>query len=229
MESYDIFISYTQQDGDLAAEIATRLDDGGMKCFMADRSILAASEWEPTLRSTLCASARVLLLLTPRSKNSLWVAAEAGAAWALSKQLIPVLLGVDVNEVFEPIRKFQVRRYETDKQKQAFIREILGFLDSGRESKILDQTRPSGGLGHHSEDFTMPRNWAELLKVGQWTRDERFGSITGEGMNRYLLSHHCYVADSLTIRSRLRFLELRPQSFIDAVNRGNHFWLGHTR
>ena len=48
--SFDLFISYTQKDGEIAASLATQLHDVGVTCFMADRSILAAAEWEPTLR-----------------------------------------------------------------------------------------------------------------------------------------------------------------------------------
>ena len=55
---------------------------------MADRSILAAAEWEPTLREALRSSKSVLLLMTPRSKASLWVAAEAGAAWVLQNSCV---------------------------------------------------------------------------------------------------------------------------------------------
>ena len=87
--SYDLFISYTQKDGEIAASLA-QLHDVGVTCFMADRSILAAAEWEPTLREALCSSKSVLLLMTPRSKASLWVAAEAGAAWVLQKAKIAV-------------------------------------------------------------------------------------------------------------------------------------------
>jgi len=53
---YDLFISYTQKDGEIAASLATRLHDAGIACFMADRSILAGDEWDPALREALCTS-----------------------------------------------------------------------------------------------------------------------------------------------------------------------------
>src|SRR5262245_62849392 len=106
---YQVFISYSQKDGDVAASLASKLEDAGLKCFMADRSILAAAQWEPTLRDAMLAADSVLLLMTPRSKGSLWVAAEAGAAWVLNKPLIPVLMFVEPHELFEPIRKYQGR------------------------------------------------------------------------------------------------------------------------
>src|SRR5512132_986807 len=108
-----IFISYSQKDGDIAASLAFKLDEAGLKCFMADRSILAAQEWEPQLRYAITASDSVLILITPRSKDSLWVAAEAGAAWVLNKALIPVLMFVEPQQLFEPLRKFQARVAET--------------------------------------------------------------------------------------------------------------------
>ena len=37
--SYDLFISYTQKDGEIAASLPTQLHHAGVTCFMADRSI----------------------------------------------------------------------------------------------------------------------------------------------------------------------------------------------
>ena len=95
---------------------------------MADRSILAAAEWEPQLREAMLASDSVLLLMTPRSKDSLWVAAEAGAAWVLQKKLIPVLMFVEPQQLFEPIRKYQARVAETPEQIGALVRELRQSL-----------------------------------------------------------------------------------------------------
>jgi hypothetical protein len=58
---HKIFISYTQKDGDVAASLASKLDEVGLRCFMADRSILAAGEWEPQLREAMLASDMVLV------------------------------------------------------------------------------------------------------------------------------------------------------------------------
>src|SRR5262249_51747902 len=123
-QSHQIFISYSQKDGDIAASLATQLDEAGLRGFMADRNILVASEWEPELREALSASDYVLLIMTPRSKDSLWVAAEAGAAWVLEKKLIPTINLVEPEDLFEPLRKFQVRRIETREQIDTLVREL---------------------------------------------------------------------------------------------------------
>jgi hypothetical protein len=41
---------YSQKDGDVPASLASKLADVGIKCFMADRSVLAGAQWEPQLR-----------------------------------------------------------------------------------------------------------------------------------------------------------------------------------
>ena len=220
--TYHIFISYSQEDGDVAASLASKLDDAGLRCFMADRSILAAAEWEPQLREAMLAADSVLLLMTPRSKESLWVAAEAGAAWVLNKPLIPVLMFVEPNELFEPVRKYQARIAETPEQLDALVLELRDFSLAARPASSLNQTQAGGPVSAAvlHESFITSTGWDNLLKVGEWTRDADGSAIIGEGMYRYLLSSRIYGPNSLTVRCRLTFLELRPESPLNAVNAG---------
>lgn|ERR1051325_1123307 len=210
---YDLFISYTQEDGDIAASLASRLDEAGVKCFMADKSILAAAEWGPVLREALRCSSIILTLITPRSKDSLWVAAEAGAAWALAKPLIPALMFVQPRDLFEPIRGYQARIVETPEQREMLVGEI------GRLVKpvIEDHTVFPKQTG---ETFGNSETWNQLLKVGQWTREEDTGAIVGGGLYRYLLSHQSYGPGPFSIDCRMTFLKLRPESADRAVNAG---------
>ena len=58
--AHQVFISYSQKDGDIAASLASKLEDAGLKCFMADRSILAAAQWGPKLRAAMLDADSVL-------------------------------------------------------------------------------------------------------------------------------------------------------------------------
>jgi TIR domain len=212
--SYDLFISYTQKDGEIAASLATQLHDAGVTCFMADRSILAAAEWEPTLREALRSSKSVLLLMTPRSKASLWVAAEAGAAWVLQKELIPVLMFVDPGELFEPLRKFQARVAETPQQLHSLVNELA----SNRQNLRRKLSEP---LSYHFHElFNTPQTWERLVKVGKWQFEQNSGAIMSEGMYRYLLSDFEYGTRTFKIDARIEFVELRAESAVNAVNAG---------
>ena len=109
----------------LVAEKAD-LEKSGLKCFMAEKDIHVATEWQDSIRAALIGSRRVLVLLTPRSINRPWVLMETGAAWALGKALIPALSHVAANELLDPIRRHQARVIETTAQRQSLVNELTG-------------------------------------------------------------------------------------------------------
>jgi len=121
---YDIFISYASGDSALAIELKNDLEHQGLRCFMAEKDIPIATEWQDTIRAALLGSQRLLILLTPRSLNRPWVLMEAGAAWALGKELIPALVQVAISDLIDPIRRYQARVIETTAQRKAFIKEL---------------------------------------------------------------------------------------------------------
>jgi hypothetical protein len=128
--TYDIFISYAAGDAEIADELKTDLEREGLRCFLAEKDIAVAAKWQPTIRTALLGSRRILLLLTPRSLNRPWVLLETGAAWALDKPLIPVLSQVAAGDLIDPIRDHQARVIETTAQRQALVRELAAILQA---------------------------------------------------------------------------------------------------
>ena len=100
---YDIFISYSHLDNQLAKSLYSKFNAAGLRCFLAEKDIAAAERWENRIRDALRASQRILLIITPNSKNSPWVLTEAGAAWALGKPLVPALAYVQGRDLITPI------------------------------------------------------------------------------------------------------------------------------
>jgi hypothetical protein len=94
---YDVFISYSHLDNELANSLYSKLKSAGLRCFLSEKDIGAAERWESRIREALRSSQRVLLLITPNSKNSNWVIAEACAAWAhaITHISVPLRLGLD--------------------------------------------------------------------------------------------------------------------------------------
>lgn len=121
---FDVFISYATGDSAIADELRNDLEKKGLKCFMAEKDIQVATEWQDSIRAALIGSKRVLVLLTPRSVNRPWVLMETGAAWALGKKLIPALSHVSTNDLLDPIRRHQARVIETTAQRQSLVNEI---------------------------------------------------------------------------------------------------------
>jgi hypothetical protein len=123
---FDVFISYAAGDSAIADELRNDLEKNGLKCFMAEKDIQVATEWQDSIRAALIGSKRILVLLTPRSINRPWVLMETGAAWALGKALIPALSHVATNELLDPIRRYQARVIETTAQRQSLVKELTG-------------------------------------------------------------------------------------------------------
>jgi hypothetical protein len=119
-----VFMSYAADDAGVASELKESLEQNGMRCFMAEKDIGVAVQWQPAIRNALLTSQYVLLLLTPRSIKRPWVLLEIGAAWALEKKLIPALVHVDVGQLVEPIRNFQARVIETSEQRKQLVSEL---------------------------------------------------------------------------------------------------------
>lgn len=120
-----IFLSYSNQDSNIAKNLYASFKKTGASCFMAEKDISAGELWEERIRQELITSDWVVILVTPRSKNRLWVAAEAGAAWVLNKKLVAALMFVDPNELIEPIKKRQSRVIETPEQMEDLINELI--------------------------------------------------------------------------------------------------------
>ena len=123
--SFDVFISYAAGDSAMATELRGDLEKNGLKCFMAEKDIQVAAEWQDSIRAALIGSKRILVLLTPRSINRPWVLMETGAAWALGKALIPALSHVAASDLIDPVRRHQARVIETTAQRQALVQELI--------------------------------------------------------------------------------------------------------
>jgi hypothetical protein len=222
-QSIKVFISYSQYDGDAAASLLELLEGVGVTCFLAEKSIDPGIEWDSAIREAIRQTDHLLVLVTPKSKDSVWVAAEVGAAWVLGKTVIPALQSVEVKDLIGPLCKYQARKAETARELELLIRHISGQrADKQRTNESLLTKLPVNFPDFTSpiESFSNPNTWNRLLKVGDWLFDTTNGAITGKGIYRYILSQHTYGPSPFTIECRLTFLELHPENSIDAVNAG---------
>lgn len=210
----NIFLSYSHLDAEIATELVSRLADAGLSCFVAERDISATQQWEPRIRDEIRAAQCVLILLTPRSKHSTWVTIEAGAAWVLETDIIPATMFVDINEIVEPISKYQAKPVETNAQITTLIQELQQKLLPKAETTILTPSSIQREL------FNERPVWERLQKIGPWHIDDNSGVFQGEGINQYLLSHFLYGKRPFKIITRIRFMSLSPLNEIAAVNAG---------
>lgn len=87
---YDVFLSYSAEDGGPAATLQSQLADSGINVFMAAKNLKGGDDFAEQIREALIGAAEVWVLVSPSSLRSEWVITEWGAAWALQKKLVPI-------------------------------------------------------------------------------------------------------------------------------------------
>jgi hypothetical protein len=125
---YDVFISYSHKDEEVAKELCQLLEAEWLECFMSNRDISSGDPWAETIRDALEGSQELLLVITADSIDSKWVMCEGGAGWVLKKRMVPALLKVEPDLLPEPIKRHQARKIDTITQKKSLAKEIAGRL-----------------------------------------------------------------------------------------------------
>ena len=148
---YGIFISYANEDANLAEELKDALEEKGIRCFMATEDITVGDLWESAIRKALMASKRILFLLTPRSINRPWIHLEIGAAWALEKVIVPALDHVSPNDLDDLTRKYQAHVIETPDQRNRLVEKLAEELAAPTTDSAHDEAE----------------GWNEFFRLGE--------------------------------------------------------------
>ncbi len=91
--SYDVFVSYAQEDLPSARTIHEALRAAGVKSWFAPEGIPAASRYGEILFDAIEASRILLLVFTPATNQSGMVDREVGLAGSLGIPILPVRVG----------------------------------------------------------------------------------------------------------------------------------------
>lgn len=106
-QTYDIFLSYSSADTIEARQIYELIFAAGGKAFLSEKHLKAGEDFAEAIRKALINSSELWLLLSRSSLKSEWVISEWGAAWALDKPIIPILLQCEASDAPDRIRKLQ--------------------------------------------------------------------------------------------------------------------------
>lgn len=90
-----VFISYAHSDADKATRLAKTLERNDVGESLDIKDIPAGESISSAVRNALKHSSAFIVLLSPRSLHSEWIQFEVGAAEALEKKIIPVIISGD--------------------------------------------------------------------------------------------------------------------------------------
>jgi len=89
---FNVFISYAHSDREEAERLVKALRAGSIAGWLDKADIAAGNSIPSAVRDALKRSSAVVVLLSPRALQSEWVQFEIGAAEALGKKIVPVLI-----------------------------------------------------------------------------------------------------------------------------------------
>jgi hypothetical protein len=104
LKEIDVFVSYSFQDGALAASVVGNLESRGLQVFLAESSLSSTRQWREQIRDAVRSSRTAVLLITASSARSAWVMAEAGALGAQGVPTVVLLDGIEPGEMPGPLR-----------------------------------------------------------------------------------------------------------------------------
>lgn len=123
--SYQVLISSTPRDRDLAENLAQHVREAGAHVLSVEQTPNRGDSIDFDLRRALQKADEVVLILTDRSLNNPYLLFELGAAFSMHKRVIPLLVGVTDAEIPPLIARFQyvkysnLRRYLCELEKRA--------------------------------------------------------------------------------------------------------------
>ncbi len=88
--SYDVFISYSEQDKAVAEAVCTTLESSDIRCWIAPRDILPGSEWAESIIDAIDGSSVFVLVLSSASNKSPQVIRELGRATSKDIPIVPL-------------------------------------------------------------------------------------------------------------------------------------------
>lgn len=109
--SYQVLISSTPKDKDLAENLAQSVRDAGALVLSVEQTPPRGETIDFDLRRLLRKADEVILILTDRSLNNPYLLFEMGAAFSLHKRVIPILVGIEESEIPPLIAQFRYVRY----------------------------------------------------------------------------------------------------------------------
>jgi hypothetical protein len=87
-----VFLSYALADRAFVDRLIAQLRDLSVVGWRSPADLAESDATSLAIRDGMRGSTAVIVLISPASLNSQWVHFEVGAAWAMGKQLIPIVI-----------------------------------------------------------------------------------------------------------------------------------------
>lgn len=118
--AYKIYISATENDIELARDVAHRLEEAGVRVYPVERTSVPGEKISTSVNQSLREADEVIMILTRDSGDSPGLISEMGKAFSLRKPVTPVLVNIEAGQLpavynqIEPVRYGELSGYITN-------------------------------------------------------------------------------------------------------------------
>jgi hypothetical protein len=123
----EIFISHANADLEIGKALRLRLNELApeLKCFLLADEVFAGDDWEQRIRSAAGACDAIFCLATENYISRPWFAAEWAIFWFQNKPWYLCLLDVDLQQVFEPMKRRQAVRLDDRHSVERLLTSVI--------------------------------------------------------------------------------------------------------
>ena len=130
----NVFLSYAHSDVDDAIPLVKALKELNVAGWFDAADISAGQSVASAVRKALKLSSVLIVLLSPRALHSEWVQFEIGAAEALDKKIIPIIIsGDDLEEQLPDILRNRRWIDARHRSHEDVIRDVNRAVESAQE------------------------------------------------------------------------------------------------
>lgn len=135
-----LFLSYSRRDTDVMYRVRDALRSEGFAVWTDENLVPGTSQWNKEIQKAIMSAAGMVVLLSPDSNGSEWVANEIGYAKTCQVQIFPILVRGEERESV-PIELIRVQRIDI---RTRFLGKMQNLVDALQEhleevSEIEDQ------------------------------------------------------------------------------------------
>jgi hypothetical protein len=175
-----IFLSYSNEDKDLAGKIKKGMEDYGLDVFLAHEDVKPSSEWMEAIHEELNLCNVFIPILTDCFNESLWTDQETGFAVARSVYIIPLKINVDPHGFIGKIHalSFDVNNIEDSNMK------IISLIASNCNVGVLFRDALVNKFGKSENYKEAENNTKRLIKFVPYN-EQQIRNVIDRTMNNY--------------------------------------------
>ncbi len=180
-----VFVSYSRRDQDFVLQLARDLDDRGVEAWIDADNLHAGADWEQGLGQAIAASKVVILVISPDSMSSKYVADEIRLAEQHGKSIVPLFYrSTELPDNMAQVTRFQIEDFRVGGYAENFADLVIAldrlqvqFSDAPELSSSQQRARRRERLGD-----PVAVNWGQV-----WGKVPRWGLAWGLGWGAFWL------------------------------------------